>query len=176
MNADAIDTLPDSPLVVATFARRDEGDTPTATGSVLLDSLGGPLDAHRRMATRTATIEVSVAPGHAVAIPETADAGLDSMIEIWHESQRLIAAIGRQARRILGAPAPGATEHPDGLGAVYSRLAYLYSISFNRFVLDGPEGANRRRLGRAYIDHDDLVHHLTRGTKFLPTVLTAPDR
>ncbi|MGY2006348.1 hypothetical protein ACW9HJ_01320 [Nocardia gipuzkoensis] len=104
-----------------------------------------------------------------------ADAGLDSVIEIWKESQRLITVIDREARRILGAPAPEATEHPESLGAVYSRLAYLHSISFRRFVLDGPAGANRRRLGRAYSDHDDLVHHLTHGTKFLPNALTVPD-
>ncbi|WP_331760983.1 hypothetical protein OG225_43015 (plasmid) [Nocardia sp. NBC_01377] len=171
MNADAIDTLPDSRLIVATFARHDESDLPTTTESVLLDSLGGLLDLHRRMATRTTTVDVPVAS----AVPEAADAELDSVIEIWHESQRLITAIDREARRILSAPAPGAIEHPDGLGAVYSRLAYLYSISFDRFVFDGPDGGNRRRLGRAYIDHDDLHHHLMSGTKFLPTALTASD-
>ncbi|WP_216916450.1 hypothetical protein [Nocardia noduli] len=174
MNADAIDTLPDSRLIAATFARRDEGDVPSATGSILLESVGGLLDAHRRMAARTPTVDASVAWGHAAAVLVAADATLDSVIAIWNESQRLIAAVDREARRILGAPAPWATEHSDSLGAVYLRLAYLHSISFDRLVLDGPEGANRRRLGRAYTDHDDLVHHLTNGTKFLPTALSDP--
>ncbi|WP_216917402.1 hypothetical protein [Nocardia noduli] len=102
------------------------------------------------------------------------DTEVDSVIGIWNSACRHIAAIDSEAHRLFGQAPPGAIEHPDSLGAVYARLAYLHSRAFDRFVLDGPDGIERRGLGRAYADYDELVRDLVRGVRSLPSLSVTP--
>jgi len=74
---------------------------------------------------------------------------------------RLIADTTRKGR-------PDAVVHHEGLGAVFSRIAYLYTASFRRFLLDGPQGPHRQELGRTMAEYENLAGQLTSGRRRLP--------
>ncbi len=83
--------------------------------------------------------------------------------------------IDLEACTIFGQAGAAAVEHHEGLGAVFGRAAHLYTISFNRFVLDGPEGRNRQQLGRALASYESLARDLICGRKYLPSLHRRPD-
>ncbi len=165
--------LPDSRTVATTFARAADYPMGAADpGHGIIESIAGLVNTHRRLEvlrphwgdgvmTRTVGDRDIVLP--------SMDVDSDPFLRAWEDAQRHIAAIDLAAHGILGEPPIDAEEYHEGLGAVFCRMAYLYTISFNRFVLDGPEGVNRRQLARAYTSYDNLVHDLTCGKKYLPT-------
>lgn len=171
--------LPDSRAVSTIFARTaDYGKGATDPGCGILGSIAGLVDVHRRMeAVRPSwgdgvTMWSSGAGG--MVLPSM-DVDADPFLDIWEEAQRHMSAIDLEACRILGEPPIGSVEHHEGLGTIFCRMAYLYTISFNRFVLDGPEGKNRKQLARAYVSYENLAHDLVCGKKYLPSPTGNPE-
>lgn len=170
--------LPDSRALSATFARAaDYGKDVSDRGGGILDSIVGLVDVHRRVETlqpRWGDGVMTWDPRVGDMVLPTIDVDADPFLGVWEDAQRHILAIDLEARRILGEPPVGAVEHYEGLGTVFCRMAYLYTISFNRFVLDGPEGTNRKQLARAYASYENLAHDLVRGRKCLPSPTGGP--
>ncbi|MGW1741526.1 hypothetical protein ACWCPQ_22285 [Nocardia sp. NPDC001965] len=158
---------------------RSAGSGSGATGSdcPLLASVAGLVTAHRRFAAaRPAWDDVVMTwpPGEiGPELPEM-DPAEDRFAGIWEDAQRHILAIDLEAHRVLGVADIGAIEHHEGLGAVFGRMAYLYTISFDRFVSDGPQAPNRRQLARAYVAYETLARELACGRKCLPPVVGRP--
>jgi hypothetical protein len=155
------------------FARAAEFRTAGAAdfGCPILVSVEGLVDAHRRLAaTRPNWDEVVMTwtPGRSQPELPGMDLVADPFTGAWEDAQRHLLVIDREARRALGEPGSGAVKHHEGLGAVFGRLAYLYTISFDRYVLDGPQAAHRRQLARAYFSYEILARELACGEKCLP--------
>ncbi|WP_174187992.1 hypothetical protein [Nocardia barduliensis] len=172
--------LPDSRIVITVFARTAESglDAAGAFGGGMLEPLAGLVEAHRRMATVQPDwddVELTWTPGQKGPVLSTAGGNAEPFASAWEDAQRHMLAIDLEACKVLGQPDAGAVEHHEGLGAVLGRMAHLYTISFNRFVLDGPEGRNRQQLGRALVSYDSLARDLVCGKKCLPSPLTRPD-
>ncbi|WP_327150270.1 hypothetical protein [Nocardia sp. NBC_01329] len=143
----------------------------------LLVSVAGLVDAHRRLAAARPSWEdvvVTWSPDELGSDRPELDPAEDPFIEIWEDVQRHILAIDLEAHRVLGEPDIGAMEHYEGLGAVFGRMAHLYTISFDRFVLDGPQAPNRRQLARAYISYEALARELVCGKRRLPPLSGRP--
>ncbi|MGW5384496.1 hypothetical protein [Nocardia sp. NPDC003963] len=165
--------LPDSRVVSTVFARVAGSG---AVGRVdpycpLLAAVAGLVDAHRRLANTRPNWDdmvITWVPGEAgPELPEPDPVG-DPFTGIWDEAQRHILTVDLEAHRVLGAPRFGAVEHHEGLGAVFGRMAHLYTVSFGPFVLDGPQALNRRQLARAYFSYESLARALACGEKSLP--------
>lgn len=170
--------LPDSRVVSTVFA--GVAGSRTAKGefdSPMLVSVAGLVDSHRRFAAATPSwddLVITRLPG--AAAPELPDMkpAADPFFGIWEEAQRYILAIDLEAHRVLGAPDVGAVEHHEGLGAVFGRMAHLYTISFDRYISDGPEAPNRRQLARAYMSYETLARELACGIRRLPPISGYP--
>ncbi|MGW6336390.1 hypothetical protein [Nocardia rhamnosiphila] len=155
------------------FARAAQFRTAGAAdfGCPMLTAVAGLVDAHRRLAaTRPGWDEVVMTwiPGRSEPELPGMDLAADPFAGAWADAQRHLLVIDLEAHRVLGEPGTGAVAHHEGLGAVFGRLAHLYTMSFDRFVLDGPEAAHRRQLARAYFAYESLAHELARGAKCLP--------
>lgn len=173
MGDDRFGPFPDSRLVSIAFARASENveDVAAESGCPMLVPIAGLVVAHRRMAEARPDIDEVV---------QTWRSGLDAQelvatdlnagpfMQAWQEEQRHMLAIDTEAHRILATPRPDAIEHTERLGTVFSRMARLYTISFGRFVLDGPEGANRKRLTRELAAYESFARGLVDGTQCLP--------
>ncbi|WP_157106010.1 hypothetical protein [Nocardia sienata] len=171
--------LPDSRAVSAVFARAAEFRTAGAAdfGCPILVSVAGLVDAHRRLAaTRPNWDEVAMTwiPGRSEPELPGMDLAADPFTGAWEDAQRHLLVIDLEAHRVLGEPGSGAVEHHEGLGAVFGRLAYLYTISFDRYILDGPQAAHRRQLARAYFSYESLARELACGEKCLPPPAGGP--
>ncbi|MEU1527244.1 hypothetical protein ABZ413_34150 [Nocardia rhamnosiphila] len=165
--------MPDSRVVSAVFARAAQFRTAGAAdfGCPMLTGVAGLVDAHRRLAaTRPGWDEVVMTwiPGRSEPELPGMDLAADPFIAAWADTQRHLLVIDLEARRVLGEPGSGAVEHHEGLGAVFGRLAHLYTMSFDRYVRDGPEAAHRRQLARAYFSYESLACELACGKKCLP--------
>ncbi len=149
----------------------------TDFGCPLLTSAAGLVDAHRRLAVARPSwddVVMTWVPGAAgPELPEM-DPADDPFTGSWEDAQRHILAIDLEAHRVLGEPGAGAVEHHEGLGAIFGRMAHLYTISFDRFVLDGPLAPNRRQLARAYFSYETLAGELVCGKKCLPPLFGRP--
>lgn len=171
--------LPDSRAVSTTFARAaDYGKDAADHGCGILGPIAGLVDAHRRMeAIRPSWGEgvMTWTPGAEGVMLPSMDVDADPFLGVWEDAQRHMSAIDLEAHRILGEPPTGAVEHHEGLGTIFCRMAYLYTISFNRFVLDGPEGTNRKQLARAYVSYENLARDLVCGKKYLPSPIGNPE-
>lgn len=165
--------LPDSRALSAAFARAaDYGRDATDPGRGILESIAGLVEVHRRMEAlqpRWGDGVMTWDPKAGDMAVPTLDVEADPLLDAWEDAQRHISAIDLEARRILGEPPLGAVEHHEGLGTIFCRMAYLYTISFDRFVLDGPDGTNRKQLARAYASYEQLAHDLVCGRKYLPS-------
>ncbi|MGI5221520.1 hypothetical protein [Nocardia sp. CA-290969] len=161
------------------FTRAADFDRAAAAGfgCGLLEPLAGLVVAHRRLAaarpewddlvlSRESTDQVAV-------FPETSP-GANAFTCAWESVQRHMLSVDLEARRILAPPPPDAVPHHEGLGAVFGRLAHLYTISHNRFVLDGPCGPHRRQLARAFAGYETLARDLVAGRKRLPGLADRP--
>lgn len=165
--------LPDSRAVSAVLARAAGLRTAAAAdfGCPILDSVAGLADAHRRLAAMRPNwddVVITWIPGRPEPQLPGMDLAADPFTGAWEDAQRHLLVIDQEAQRVLGEPGSGAVEHHEGLGAVFGRLAYLYTISFDRYVLDGPEAAHRRQLARAYFSYESLARELVCGEKCLP--------
>ena len=166
--------MPDSRIVSAVFARVSEPGTAGAVfGCPMLAAVAGLVDAHRRFAAAHPSwddlVPARLPGGGGPELPET-----DPFLGIWDDAQRHVLAVDREAHRILDEPDIGAVEHHEGLGAVFGRMAHLYTVSFDRFVLDGPLAPNRRQLARAYISYETLAGELVCGKRCLPPLSGRP--
>ncbi|WP_328398020.1 hypothetical protein [Nocardia sp. NBC_00416] len=165
--------LPDCRTVSTVFARAAEFGAHGAAdfGCPMLDSVAGLVDAHRRMAVVQPSwddVVLTWVPGQVgPELPEM-DVHADPFTGVWEDAQRHILAIDFEAHRVLGESAGGAVRHHEGLGSVFARMAHLYTISFDRFISDGPEAPNRRQLIRAYIAYENLARRLADGKRCLP--------
>ena len=178
-DADELGPFPNSRIISAVFTRAAEFDRSAGAefGCALLESLAGLVVAHRRMAAaRPAWDDIVLPWGRPGQPPGSSETGSDTdpFACACDEVQRHMLSIDLEARRILGPPRPGSVPHREGLGAVFGRTAYLYTISFDRFILDGSEGANRRRLAREYAAYDALARDLVAGRKCLPALCDRP--
>ncbi|WP_416563036.1 hypothetical protein [Nocardia testacea] len=162
-------------MVSTVFARARETRTAGAAdfGCPMLTAVAGLVDAHRHLAATRPNwddVVLTWVPGRTEPeLPDT-DLAADPFVRAWEDAQRLLFVIDSEAHRLLGEPGSGAVEHHEGLGAVFGRLAYLYTISFDRFILDGPEAVHRRQLARAYFSYEGLARELACGQKRLPPV------
>ncbi|MEV3963516.1 hypothetical protein AB0M34_21935 [Nocardia sp. NPDC050193] len=155
------------------FARAAQFRTAGAAdfGCPMLISVAGLVNAHRRLAVTQPNWDDVVftwVPGRPVPELPGMDLAADPFAEAWAEAQRHLHVIDSEAHRVLGEPGSGAVEHHEGLGAVFGRLAHLYTISFDRYIRDGPEAVHRRQLARAYFSYESLARELTCGEKCLP--------
>ncbi|WP_280415285.1 hypothetical protein [Nocardia carnea] len=176
---DELGPFPRSRIISAVFTRAAEFDRSAAAefGCVMLESLAGLVVAHRRMAAARPVWEEIVLPwGRPGEPPGPSETGseTDPFACACDEVQRHMLSLDLEARRILGPPRPDAVPHREGLGAIFGRMAYLYTISFDHFVLDGPEGPNRRRLAGEYIAYEALARDLVTGRKCLPALSERP--
>ncbi|WP_280421696.1 hypothetical protein [Nocardia carnea] len=175
-DADELGPFPSSRIISTVFTRAADFDRSAAAeiGCGMLESLAGLVVAHRRMAAARPVWDEIVLPwGRWPGPPENGSAA-DPFACACDEVQRHMLSIDLEARRILGPPRPDSVPHHEGLGAVFGRMAHLYTVSFDRFVLDGPEGANRRRLVGEYIAYESLAHDLVTGRKCLPALSDRP--
>ncbi|MFI5715485.1 hypothetical protein [Nocardia sp. NPDC051750] len=143
----------------------------------MLEPLAGLVVAHRRMAAaRPDWDEVVLTwdPGGRTPVLSATAAGTDGFTRAWEEVQRHMLSIDLEARRVLGQPPADAVTHHEGLGAIFGRMAHLYTISHDRFVLDGPQGRSRRQLAREYAAYETLARELACGRKFLPSLFDRP--
>lgn len=178
-DGDELGPFPSSRIVSAVFTRAAGFDRSAAAelGCAMLESLAGLVVAHRRMAAARPVWDAIVLPwGQPEEASGAAETGSDTdpFACACDEVQRHMLSIDLEARRILGPPRPDSMPHREGLGAVFGRMAHLYTISFDHFVLDGPEGPNRRRLVREYIAYEALARDLVTGRKCLPALSDRP--
>jgi hypothetical protein len=169
--------LPDIATVTTVFARASESGMAAASDfrGGILEPLAGLVDAHRRTAAaqpRWRDVEVVWAPGQ---VPVLSAAGADPFADAWEDAQRHMLDIDLVSCEIFGDPSAEAVEHHEGLGAVFGRLVHLHRISFNPFIVDGPEGRNRLQLGRALVSYESLARELICGRLYLPSPFTRPD-
>ncbi|WP_063039863.1 hypothetical protein [Nocardia grenadensis] len=155
------------------FARAAEFRTAGAAdfGCSMLAAVAGLADAHRRLAASRPNwddVVLTWIPGRPVPELPGMDLAADPFARAWEDAQRHLLVIDREAHRVLGTPGSGAVEHHEGLGAVFGRLAHLYTMSFDRYVRDGPEAVHRRQLARAYLSYESLARELACGEKCLP--------
>lgn len=177
--ADELGPFPSSRVISTVFTRAAGFGRSAAAelGCGMLESLAGLVVAHRRMAATRPVWDEIVLPWDGVGgTAESSESGsaADPFDCACDEVQRRMLSIDLEARRILGPPRPRSVPHHEGLGAVFGRMAYLYTISFDRFVLDGPEGANRRRLVAEYVAYEALARELAGGRKYLPALSDRP--
>ncbi|MBF6349517.1 hypothetical protein IU448_10845 [Nocardia flavorosea] len=178
-DADELGPFPSSRVVSAVFTRAAEFDRSAAAefDCAMLESLAGLVVAHRRMAAaRPAWDDIVLPWEEATTLPGRPEnrSGADPFDCACDEVQRRMLSIDLEARRILGPPSPDSVSHHEGLGAVFGRMAHLYTISFDRFILDGPEGLNRRQLVREYAAYEALARDLVAGRKCLPALSQRP--
>lgn len=178
-DADGLGSFPSVRIISAVFAHAADFDRSAAAefGCAMLESLAALVVAHRRMAAARPIWENIVLPweeGGALPGRPGNRSGADPFDCACDEVQRRMLSIDLESRRILGPPRPDAVPHHEGLGAVFGRMAYLYTISFDRFVLDGPEGLNRRQLAREYRAYEALARDLVAGRKYLPALSDRP--
>lgn len=174
-DADDLAPLPNSRIVSSVFTRAAEFDHRAAaeSGCALLGSLANLVLAHRRLAAARPVWDEPALPWNPIA--ESAyGVGSDPFADAYDDIQRLMLSIDLEARRVLGPPGADSVPHREGLGAVFGRMAHLYTISFGRFILDGPEGAGRRRLVGEYIAYEALARDLAGGRKHLPLLSDRP--
>ncbi|MBF6227122.1 hypothetical protein IU470_18675 [Nocardia abscessus] len=172
--------LPNIATVLRVLARTAELRT-DAAGSLaggMLEHLAGLVDAHRRMAAvqpEWGDVELTWTAGRKAPVLSVTGGNAEPFASAWDDAQRHMLEIDLEGCDVLGAPSVGAVEHHEGLGAVFGRMAYLYTISFDRFVLDGPKGENRLELGRALVSYESLARDLSCGRTFLPSSFRCPD-
>lgn len=154
-------------MAVFTATARSGADAADAFPDEILRALAGLTDARRRMAMDRPGAE-DIASGAMRLSPSAAQTDSDPWFLASRDAQRHMATIDFAARRVLGPPRAGALEHHEGLGTVFGRMAYWYVISFDRFVLDGPEGRNRRALGLSFASYETLARELASGRSYLP--------
>src|SRR5690606_6204314 len=157
--------LPTARLIFDVLARVDRNGHHVA-GFTMLDALAGLAVLHRRMAEQPVSDGAATPPEDRASSPGSVWA--HSSIEIWDEAQHHIRAIDLAAHLLLGDSHPGAVVHHEGLGAVFSRIAFWHSASFRHVVLDGPQGRHRQELGRAIAGYEELCEQLTSGRRRLP--------
>lgn len=172
--------LPDIATVMRVFARTAELRMNAAggLGGGILEQLAGLVDAHRRMAATQPdwdVVELTWTSGQKAPVLSVAGGNAEPFAHAWEDAQQHMHKIDLESCKILGKPGVAAVEHHEGLGAVFGRAAHLYTISFNRFVLDGPEGRNRQQLGRALVSYESLARDLVCGRKYLPSPYSRPD-
>lgn len=172
--------LPDITTVMRVFARTAEVGTDAAGGldGGILEHLAGLVDAHRRMAAAQPDwddAELTWTPGQQAPLLTVAGGNAEPFAHAWEDAQRHMHKIDLECSKVLGKPGAAAVEHHEGLGAVFGRAAHLYTISFHRFVLDGPEGRNRQQLGRALVSYESLARDLICGRRYLPSPYRRPD-
>ncbi|MET8800020.1 hypothetical protein ABZV91_26945 [Nocardia sp. NPDC004568] len=160
-------------MVSTVFVRAAESCTAGSAdfGCPMLTAVAGLVNAHRRLATTRPSwddVVMTWVPGRPEPDLDDMNLAADPFIRAWEDAQRHLFVIDSEAHRVLGEPVSDAVEHHEGLGAVFGRLAYLYTISFDRFVLDGPEAVHRRQLARAYFSYESLARELVCGEKRLP--------
>lgn len=174
--------LPTGGTVMTVFAQAAElgVDAVHGSGGRLCKSLAGLVDAHRRMAVARPDwddddVKLSWASGQAVPVLAVAGGGVDEFVGAWEDAQRHMLDIDQEAYEVLAEVSAEGVEHHEGLGAVFGRMAHLYTISFKRVVLDGPEGRNRQQLGRSLVAYESLARNLACGRVYLPSPLMRPD-
>lgn len=178
-DAEELRPFPSSRIISAVFTRAAGFDRSAAAefGCAMLESLAGLVVAHRRMAAARPVWDDIVLPWEQPGQPpgpSETGSDTDPFAYACDEVQRHMLSIDLEARRILGPARPDSVPHREGLGAVFGRMAHLYTISFDRFVLDGPEGPNRRRLVGEYIAYEALARDLVAERKCLPALFDRP--
>lgn len=176
---EGIGPLPSSGIISAVFTRAAEFDRAAAAefGCGLLEPLAGLVVAHRRIAAARPAwgdVVLSADPANRVAVLAETSPGADAFTCAWDSIQRHMLSVDLEARRILAPPPRGAVPHHEGLGAVFCRMAHLYTISHDRFVLDGPRGRNRQQLARAFAAYETLARDLVAGRTRLPALCDRP--